>query len=158
MSSRNGRAGGVQLVALVLELEFQVGHLLFEGGDPGLEPLGVVRTADADLLAADARTARLAAQVRSLEARLGEPIRGRWCRRPDAGGLGQEVIGPGGTEAQGRGSVVVVVRVRRGHDCFSGAYLARADLPRRLPGAERESQDRARAVEQEGASFHRMRW
>ncbi|MFD7003312.1 hypothetical protein ACFWA5_45480 [Streptomyces mirabilis] len=45
----DGRAGGVQLVALVLELELQIDNLLFEGGDAGFEPLCVDRPADADL-------------------------------------------------------------------------------------------------------------
>lgn len=44
-----GRTGGGEVVVTVVELELQVDHLLFEGGDPGLELLGVVGAADAGL-------------------------------------------------------------------------------------------------------------
>ncbi|GAB3002123.1 hypothetical protein GCM10023080_079720 [Streptomyces pseudoechinosporeus] len=37
-----GRAGGGEVVVALLELEFQVDDLLFEGGDAGLELFGVV--------------------------------------------------------------------------------------------------------------------
>ncbi|MCO6010001.1 hypothetical protein NE236_34030 [Actinoallomurus purpureus] len=43
-------AGSGEVVVAFLELELEVGHLLFEGGDAGLELLvGVVRAADAEL-------------------------------------------------------------------------------------------------------------
>lgn len=58
--------------------------------------------------------------------------------------------------AQRGGAVVVVLGVQLDHGRFDGPYFAGADLSRRLPRAEGESQDRARAVEQEGASFHRI--
>ncbi|WEO92822.1 hypothetical protein A6P39_001095 [Streptomyces sp. FXJ1.172] len=52
-----GRAGGGEVVVTVLEREFQVDDLLFEGGDAGLELFGVVGAANAglapDLLAQD---------------------------------------------------------------------------------------------------------
>lgn len=44
-----GGAGGGKVVVAVLELEFQVDDLLFEGGDPGLELFGVVGASDAGL-------------------------------------------------------------------------------------------------------------
>jgi len=42
-------AGGGELVVAFLEFQFQVGRLLFEGGDSGLELLGVIGAADAGL-------------------------------------------------------------------------------------------------------------
>ncbi|MEQ4611460.1 hypothetical protein ABMX48_36620 [Streptomyces cavourensis] len=49
MSSRLAARGGGEVIVAVLELEFQVDDLLFEGGDPGFELFGVVGTADAGL-------------------------------------------------------------------------------------------------------------
>ncbi|MET9964726.1 hypothetical protein ABZZ80_02030 [Streptomyces sp. NPDC006356] len=49
MSSRLGGAGSGEVVVAVLELDFQVDDLLFEGDDPGLQLLGVVGAADAGL-------------------------------------------------------------------------------------------------------------
>lgn len=50
-------AGGGKVVVALLDFQLQVDHLLLEGGDPGLELLGVLGTADAglapDLLAQD---------------------------------------------------------------------------------------------------------
>ncbi|MEU9376485.1 hypothetical protein AB0D94_22295 [Streptomyces sp. NPDC048255] len=52
-----GSAGGGEVVALILEFEFQIDYLLFERGDAGLELFGVLGSADAglapDLLAQD---------------------------------------------------------------------------------------------------------
>jgi len=42
-------AGGGELVVAFLEFQFQVGRLLFEGGDSGLELFGVIGAADAGL-------------------------------------------------------------------------------------------------------------
>ncbi|MFF3691103.1 hypothetical protein [Streptomyces sp. NPDC002187] len=78
-----GGAGGGKVIAPVLEFEFQVDDLLFEGGDPGLEPFGVAGAADAglapDLLAQDLAEAGF-----------------------EAAGPGREAAGPG-READGAG-------------------------------------------------------
>nr|BBJ47917.1 hypothetical protein SAVMC3_05460 [Streptomyces avermitilis] len=46
-----GRTGSGKVVVAFLDLQLGTNHLLFEGGDPGLELLGVVRAADAELAA-----------------------------------------------------------------------------------------------------------
>ncbi|MEU8434740.1 hypothetical protein AB0F18_17835 [Streptomyces sp. NPDC029216] len=44
-----GSAGDGEVVVAFLEFQFQVDRLLFEGGDPSLELLGVIGAADARL-------------------------------------------------------------------------------------------------------------